>query len=220
MWFRRTIFALRRSSRVEGWSRGAAANGGAGDMMADDRDARIAQLEAALLSVRSENGSLRAENAALQAERSESLDQQTATAEILRIIASSPTDLQGVLDAVAERAVRVCNAEDAQIFRLQDDVVYLTAHNGPMTIASYYRDGRPYDRTYVAGRAMLDQRPIHIDDYGAVYEAEYPEAYRQNVQRGLSVPGHWTLLCVPLLRDGAALGAITVRRVEVRPFTE
>ena len=150
----------------------------------------------------------------------EALEQQTALAEVLRVIAASPTDLQAVLDAVAERAVRVCDADDAQIFQVIGDAVYLVAHDGPLETPAYFRDGRPLDRTFVAGRTAVDRVTIHIEDYGAVFTTEFPEYYQSNLLAGRGIPGHWSLLSVPLLREGVALGSITVRRVEVRPFTE
>src|SRR5215212_969286 len=81
------------------------------DVMADDRDARIAQLEA--------------ENAALR-------EQQAATAEILRVIASSPTDLRAVLDAVADNAARLCECDSVSIFRVESESLRKVAENGPL----------------------------------------------------------------------------------------
>ena len=185
-----------------------------------DDATRIRQLEAELRQARAEAAALRQREAALAGAVDEAVEQQTATAEVLHVIASSPTDLQTVLDTVAERAVQVCGADDAQILRTIDDLVYLAAHHGPLQTPVHFQGGRPLDRTFLAGRAMLDGRPIQFEDYGAIFETEFPELHRQNQQRGGGTPGHWTILSAPLLRDRVALGAITVRRVQVQPFTE
>jgi GAF domain-containing protein len=144
---------------------------------------------------------------------SESLEQQTATAEILRVISSSPTDIQPVLDAVAENAARLCNSMDAQIFRVDGDALRLVASYGSIEAISL-GDTLPINRGFAVGRAVLDLQTIHLPDVFAV-EAEFPgtaalarrQAYR-------------TTLATPLLREGVALGAVVIRRAEVRPFTD
>jgi len=92
----------------------------------------------------------------------ESHDQQTATSEILRVISSSPTDIQPVMDAVAENAARLCGADDAVIRRTDGDVIRLAAHVGliPMSVERTM----PIRRDFVAGRAALDGASIHIHD--------------------------------------------------------
>ena len=156
------------------------------------------------------------ENVRLFQELKESLEQQTATSEILGVIASSPTDVQPVLDVVAENAARLCEATDAQISRVEADLFMTVASFGPLP-PTYAK--RPLDRSYPSGRAIIDQQIIHIPDLEAVRETEYPGA------RGGRRPGSTplvlrTTLAVPLLREGIAIGAILIRRTEVRPFTE
>src|SRR5262249_42875018 len=98
--------------------------------MADDRDARIAQLEADLAASREREAALARENATLGAERSDARQQQTALSEVLRIIASSPTDLPDVFEALAARAARLCSATAARVWQVEGDVLRCVASAG------------------------------------------------------------------------------------------
>ncbi len=154
------------------------------------------------------------ENVRLFNELKESLEQQTATSEILGVIASSPTDIQPVLDVVAENAARVCGAHDAVIFRVNGDVLDRAAHYGPIFWAGS-EESLLVSRGSVNGRAVVDRRTIHIHDMAAEAEAEFSE--------GLSFQrrsGHRTTLATPLLREGTPIGTIMIRRTEVRPFSD
>ncbi|HEV8722906.1 MAG TPA: GAF domain-containing protein [Candidatus Binatia bacterium] len=152
------------------------------------------------------------ENVRLFNELKESLEQQTATSEILGVIASSPTDIQPVLDVVAENAARLCDALDAAIYRIDGERVQPAAHCGPLPLGQAHR---PLARGLPTGRAILDRQTVHIHDLVAVQETEFPDAKPLQPQVAAR-----TCLATPLLREGAAIGAIFIRRTEVRPFTE
>jgi GAF domain-containing protein len=155
------------------------------------------------------------ENVRLFNELKESLEQQTATSEILGVIASSPTDIQPVLDVVAENAARLCDSSDAQIYRVEGDVLRKVASHGNVSPVLAVGETRPIDRAWLIGRAILQREPIHIHDSLAVLDQDYAEVRRADERLGIR-----TLLAVPLLREGVAVGAIMIRRTEVRPFSE
>jgi GAF domain-containing protein len=142
---------------------------------------------------------------AAHAQVTEALEQQTATADILRVISSSPTDLQPVLDAVAERAARLCNADDVNIHLVDGDTLRLTAKRG--TIPT--EETRPIVPTRHIGRAVVERRTIHVQDMRAARD-EFPDSVRRSR----------TALATPLLRQGSAIGVIQIRRLEVHPFSE
>jgi signal transduction histidine kinase len=144
-------------------------------------------------------------------ELSEALEQQTATSTILRTIAASPTDIQPVLDAVAESAARLCEAHDALIAMKDGESLVFQAHYGPIAGAT---DSLPIDRDTVTGRAMLEGRPIQVDDILQAAE-EYPGSHAIAVREGQR-----TMLAVPLLRETDAIGAMLIRRLEARPFSQ
>jgi signal transduction histidine kinase len=147
------------------------------------------------------------------AQVTEALDQQTATAEILRVISGSPTDLQPVMDTVAENAARLCEAIDSQIFRLEDGLQVRVASYGSVP-TPMGRAAAP-NRKLVSGRAIFERRTIHVHDLAAEVDSEYPDA--RPLQQAT---GQRTTLATPLLREGVAIGVILIRRLEVRPFSE
>ena len=145
----------------------------------------------------------------------EALEQQTATSEILRVIASSPTDIQPVLDVVAENAARLCDSQDAQIYRVEGDMMRKVARYGTVPDGIPLGATRPISRGSNTGRAIVDRQTIHIHDMAAQKAEEFPDVW-QAVQRERIR----TALAVPLLREGAPVGAILLRRIEVCPFTD
>jgi two-component system NtrC family sensor kinase len=143
-------------------------------------------------------------------ELSQSLEQQTATSDVLRIIASSPTDVQPVLTTVVECAARLCEANDATIMLRNGDSLLFGAHFGPipMDIRMF-----PIRRDWVSGRSVVERKTIQVDD---LKNAGDDFATGREMARRL---GHRTTLSTPLLREGEAIGTLILRRTRVAPFT-
>jgi GAF domain-containing protein len=145
-----------------------------------------------------------------QKDLAETVEQQTATSEILGVIAASPTNIQPVLEAIAESACRLCEAYDSAIFLCEGERLRARAHHGPISILG----GGPIGRGWVTGRAFVDREPVHVHDLqGAA--GEFPDGS----ERALRL-GHRTTLGIPLLREDEAIGTLLIRRAEVRPFTD
>ena len=169
----------------------------------------------ALLETFANQAVIAIENVRLFNELKESLEQQTATSEILGVIASSPTDIQPVLDVVAENAARLCDANDAQIYRVEGDVRRKVASYGNVPADLAVGDTRPLSRGSVSGRCIVDRQVVHMQDMMAEREEDYADAWHIDERLGIR-----TSLAVPLLREGIPVGAIMIRRTEVRPFTD
>src|SRR5262245_29774899 len=143
-------------------------------------------------------------------ELAEEREQRTATAEILRVISSSPTDPQRVFSVIAASAARLCDAYDALIRQVDGEVLRIVGHHGPIPAAGTL----PLTRGLPPARAILDRRTIHITDLLTVTD-EFPEGS----DRARSL-GFRTILAVPLIHASEAIGVISIRRAEVRPFTD
>src|SRR5262249_23611815 len=130
------------------------------------------------------------------------------------VISSSPTDLQAVLDAVVESAARLCEAFDSAIFRRDDDRVRLVAHRGPIPLGRIGEFSLSLDRGNGVGRAVLDERTVHVVDMQAE-TVEFPEGSETAGRLGFR-----TVLVVPLMREGVAIGTVSCRRTDARLFTE
>ena len=142
----------------------------------------------------------------------EALTYQTGSANILSVIASSPTDVAPVLKAIVGSACELCGAYDAVVMLKDGDELRLGAHHGPISM-SWQR--WPSDRTSISGRAMADRRPVHVEDVLSDEGAEFIVAREMS-----RVDECHTLLGAPLLREGESIGAIVLRRSEVLPFSE
>src|SRR5262249_36073128 len=142
----------------------------------------------------------------------EALGRETAKGAILGVISRSPTAIEPVLSAVAESAARLCHAYDVTVFRVEGDVLRLVAHHGPVPATPELM--LPVNQGTIGGRTVIEVRTIQVADAQAD-DGEFP----------LAVPfarqfGHRTLLSVPLIREGGAVGVIQLRRTEVAPFTD
>ena len=135
------------------------------------------------------------ENVRLFSELKESLEQQTATSEILGVIASSPTDIQPVLDVVAEHAARLCEATDAQIRLVEGEGTRLVASFGGVPAPEFVRTLNKTPGT----QALIEGRSVHVHDLRAA-EVEYPDSQEFSQQFGTR-----TYLSVPMLRESVAV---------------
>ena len=144
-------------------------------------------------------------------------DHEAAVSEVLRVISGSQTNVQPVLDTVAERAAILCDAPRASVWLVEGDKLRrMSAHSreaGPMAAP----DERvvPISRGHVSGRAVLERRVVHIEDIVPLRDTEYPDASREPSRLGLRA-----LLVVPLLREGNAIGTISLGRREAGPFSK
>src|SRR5262245_60101650 len=160
------------------------------------------------------------ENARLLNELRESLQQQTATADVLKVISSSPGELQPVFQAMLEKAVRVCGAKFGILFLSEGDGFRTTAmHNVPRAFAEK-RERDPFLRPAAGsplGRVMRTRQVAHIADITT--EQGYAEGH-QPLMDLAELGGARTAVCVPMLKNDELVGAISIYRQQVRPFTD
>ena len=143
------------------------------------------------------------------------MEQQTATSEILGVIASSPTDIRPVLDVVAENAARLCDAQDAVIHRLEGDLARPVTVYGPIGPTRPAGQGfPPIDQTHLDGRCWTGKRCTSMtSSQNSTPSSPTPARTKRLVAPVL-------ILVTPLRREGVSIGSIMIRRIEVRPFAD
>jgi len=154
------------------------------------------------------------ENTRLLRELRESLQQQTATADVLKIISRSSVDLETVLDTLVDTVARLCRADQATMFRRRDDKYHLVAAHGLSAEAKEFVLTHPVtaDRGTLSGRVTLERRAVHVPN--VLEDPEY--TYRE----GQKVVGYRTMLGIPLLREQTLIGIFSINRTRVEPFTD
>ena len=167
-------------------------------------------------SIQESQGTLERKVEERTADLNESLEQQMATAEVLKVISRSQSALQPVLDTIVKTVARLCQADYAFVWKLEGKVFQLAAMNEiDADFARFARENLPtLDRSTSAGRSVLEKRTIHIPD--VLEDVEY----RWHGDEGQNVGKYRTVLGVPLLRDGEPFGAFAALRKAVRPFSD
>ena len=195
--------------------------------MADDRDARIAQLEAELASscrreaaLAAENVILRDENTSLRTTSADTLEQQIATANVLGVIASSPNDLTHVLQVIVDTATRLTRSDGAGLQQEHDGHLKPIVESGHTIVASAASLAAGYpgpwiSRESISGRAFLECRTIHVPDVASAVLTEFPGSRQGHLNLG-----NKSQVVVPLLREGQPIGVLVMHRYEMRPFTD
>ncbi|HET7096256.1 MAG TPA: GAF domain-containing protein, partial [Casimicrobiaceae bacterium] len=170
--------------------------------------------ELALLRTFADQAVIAIQNARLFNETKEALDRQTATADILKVISKSPTDVLPVFVAVAERAGLLCHADLSRVWLVTDNELRAMTSYGPAYPADSLGETLPLRRTTVGGRCALERRTIHVEDLVPLIDTEYPDVREIQARYGFR-----TVLNVPLLREGETIGVISVLRNAVCPFS-
>jgi PAS domain S-box-containing protein len=184
-----------------------------------DEPGGFAENQVALVTTFADQAVIAIENARLfgelrerQAELARSVDELTATGDVLKIISRSSVELETVLDTLVETVARLCRADQANMFRQRDGKYHLVAAHGLSQAAKEFLLTHPVsaDRGTMSGRVQLERRVVHIPD--ALADPEY--AYLE----GQKIQGHRTMLGIPLLREDAMIGIFAINRTRVEPF--
>ena len=186
-----------------------------------EQEHAFSESDLALLTTLAHSLSLALDNARLieQLQRSnqaltETVQQQSAVSDILRVMASMPADVAPVLQAVAKQAGQLCQADDVQVYQVIGDHLRQVAHAGPLP-GLEEGESLPLVPGLITGRAVLERRTIVTEDAAAISAEEYPQSFE--LQRRLK---HRSVVSTPMIREGEPVGAIVARRNEVRPFTD
>jgi PAS domain S-box-containing protein len=186
---------------------------------ARDEPAPFTEKQVALIRTFADQAVIAIENARLFNETREALDRQMATSDVLRVISSSPNDLQSVFDAILDNAARICDASFGTLLLYDGTVFHAQAlHNVPPAFAeALKREPRRAGPETGTGRLVATKRPVHIHDLAA--ESAYRGREPMRVQT-VELGGARTALVVPLLKGDSLIGGLQICRQEVRPFTE
>src|SRR5262249_45843599 len=175
-----------------------------GGFTTDETDLARSFADQAIIAI--ENARLFEAEQASKRELTESLEQQTATADVLKVISRSALDVQKVLDALVESAARLCDAYDSAILQVVGDGLRLVAHHGQIPFTGPVGQlTLPLVRGAIMGRGVIDRRTIHVADVLAEAD-EYPEGHKNALRFGFR-----TVLAVPLVHAGEAIGVILIR---------
>ena len=183
------------------------------------QELRVAD-QAEIAALRDEKAGLVGEVQRLRPALSEALEQQTATAEVLRVIASSPTELSGVLQSIVQTAARLCDAPGGAIMQIRETdgrIAPRAAHGIPHVWDDPFTEtpGFPVTPDSPAGRAIIEGRTVHVHDMAEAVTPEYPAA--RDVRARL---GFRTVIDVPLWGRDGPIGVLAMTRYEVRPFSD
>ena len=179
-----------------------------------EKEIALVQSFAAQAVIAIENARLFGELRQRTAELMRSVDELTATGDVLKIISRSSADLGAVLETVVETVSRLCRVDQAQMWRRRDGKYHLVASCGLSAEAKEFFRTHPltHDRGTVGGRVALTRRPVHIRD--ALQDPEY------TYLDGQKIAGFHTKLGIPLLREEKLIGILVLNRTRVEPFTE
>jgi signal transduction histidine kinase len=179
----------------------------------------FSEKDVGLLSTFADQAVIAIENVRLFDETKDALEQQTATAQILRVISSSPNDIQPVFDSIVEHAMRLCDAGLGTVGLYDGKSYKHVAQRGgsPEYTEWLFRESFEPGPGSTLGVMIAERRPVHIADYREL--ASYREGNARAVATA-ELGGARTYLAVPMLKHGQVIGGITIRRAEVRPFTQ
>src|SRR6516164_1839465 len=176
--------------------------------------------QVALLQTFADQAVIAIENARLLNELHDSLNRQTATADVLKVISGSLGELEPVFQAMLENAVRICGAKFGNVYRWDGDALRLAGtHNTPPVFVEQRRRSplRPSPKAPL-GRLIATKSVVHVID--ATNEPAYVEQREPGIVAGIELAGMRTLVGVPMLKEGGLIGVLSIDRQEVRPFTD